>query len=463
VDRALGNGTGFGFVMLYRLLRVIFRGAMWIFFSRIEIEGLDHVPESGPLLLVPNHINGLVDGLIVAGCLERPVTLTAKSTLANIPFLDTLMRAVNVITFQRREDVSQGADPSANVSALEEARARLAAGGAICLFPEGKSHSEPSIRPFRTGAARIALAYLEQHGDAGGLRIVPVGLHFERKQHFRSRAWVGFGEALPVEGWRRDHPGGDARDLTRRLEREVAALSLNFDARARSELFSRAADVLATGGEAPPQLGLRPQPRLSEQVRLIHALQRGHEQLRETERERLETLEKRIESYGAELSTLGVKPHEVYLKLDAGHAAFFLLRELELVVMGLPIAAWGLLNHLLPALLVRGLVRKMVREYGEFASSAIFVGVCVFVPFYVAQLSLAAWLLPIGWFFAYAVCLPYGGVYAVGWLERIRGALRRSRTYLRWRAAPLLQSRLAEEGREIIAEIERLDEQLEGR
>jgi len=449
-------------VMLYRLLRVAFRLAMRIFFSRIEVEGLENVPESGPLLLVPNHTNALVDGLIVAGCLERPVTLTAKSTLVSYPLLPVLMRAVNVITFQRREDVGQGADPSANASALDEARARLAAGAAICLFPEGSSHSEPKLRPFRTGAARIALDYLEQYGDAGGLRIVPVGLHFERKHNFRSRSWIGFGAALSVAGWRRDHPEGDARALTRRLEQEVAALSLNFDARARLELFSRAADVLATGGEAPPRLGMRPRPRLSEQIRLIHALQRGHEQLRETEGERFETLERRIESYSAELSTLGVKPHEVYLEMDFRHAALFLLRELGRVIVGLPVAAWGLVNHLLPLLLVRSLMGKVVRDKDEFASGAIFLGLCVFIPFYLLLLSLAAWLLPTGWFLVYAVSLPLSGVYAVGWFDRIRGALRRSRTYLRWRSAPLLQSRLAAEGREIIAEIERLDEQLEG-
>ena len=131
-------------MIFYRVLRATFRLAMRGYFSRIEVEGLENVPETGPLLLVPNHINALVDGLIVGGCLQRPVTLTAKSTLAKNPVLAVLMRAANVVNFHRREDVAEGARPDANVSAMAEVRARLARGCAVCLFPEGKSHSDHS-------------------------------------------------------------------------------------------------------------------------------------------------------------------------------------------------------------------------------------------------------------------------------------------------------------------------------
>jgi 1-acyl-sn-glycerol-3-phosphate acyltransferase len=450
-------------MILFRLLRVTFRVAMRCFFARIEVEGLENVPGSGPVLLVPNHTNGLVDGLIVAGCLQRPVTLTAKSTLAKNPLLRVMMRAVNVITFHRREDIGQGADPGANVSALAEVRARLAQGCAVCLFPEGKSHSEPKIRPFRTGAARIALAYLgeDEDDDHGGLQIVPVGLHFREKDRFRSRAWIGFGVPMRLSHWCGEHPRAGSAELTRWLENRVRDLSLNFDERARSELFSRAADILATGGEAPSELGLRPRPRLSEQVRLVHALQRGCEALRKTEGDRLDVLEERVGTYCAELSELGVAPHEVYLRMDVGRAVFFVLRELELMVLGLPIALWGLLNHLPSFLVVRGMTRKMAREEDEVASNAIFLSLPVFAFFYIVQISLAAqWLSP-GWLLLYMASLPYTGTYALGWFDRVRGALRRSRSYLRWRIKPDLQSRLAAEGREIISEIRRLSELLE--
>jgi 1-acyl-sn-glycerol-3-phosphate acyltransferase len=447
--------------MVYRLIRLIFRIAMRVFFSRIEVESYGNVPETGPVILVSNHTNALVDGLVIGGCLRRPLTLTAKSTLAKKPLLDILMRAAGVIALHRRQDIGQGADMTANEPALARLRALLGRGGAVCLFPEGKSYSEPGIQPFKTGAARIALGCLEENENCADLLIVPTGLYFQKKSVFRSKAWIGFGTPIRVLQWSLDNPGSGARELTGLLEDRVRALALNFDERGRSELFTRAADLLATSGQAPPELGLRPQPRVAEQVHLVHALQNGFEKLRKSESARLDILESRMEGYRASLARHAVATHEVFLPMSAGRAAFFALRELELLVLGLPIALWGLLNHLLPLLLVRALAPKLTRDEDQFATNVVFISIVIFPVFYILQIIFAALFLPGGWLLLYLVSLPYSGMYAVAWSDRVRGAVRRTRTYLLWRLRPGLQQRLAEEGRDIIAGINRLAQLLE--
>ena len=66
-------------------------------------------------------------------------------------------------------------------------------------FPEGISHDEPELQPLKTGAARIALGAMERHGPLP-VRIVPVGLTFEEKGVFRSRALLVVGEAIDPSG-----------------------------------------------------------------------------------------------------------------------------------------------------------------------------------------------------------------------------------------------------------------------
>ena len=46
---------------LVRLVRFVVR----LFYRRIEVEGLEHVPREGPVLFVANHNNGLVDPMVV--------------------------------------------------------------------------------------------------------------------------------------------------------------------------------------------------------------------------------------------------------------------------------------------------------------------------------------------------------------------------------------------------------------
>ena len=112
---------------------------------------------------------------------------------------------------------------SRNDDSFARCRAELAAGGALALFPEGVSHSDPQLRPLKTGAARIALSAEAEHDGKLGVTIVPVGLYYERKTMFRSSVLLAVGEPLAVAPLLADY---------RRDERAaVTALTETIDAR----------------------------------------------------------------------------------------------------------------------------------------------------------------------------------------------------------------------------------------
>ena len=55
-----------------------------VFYRRIEATGLENVPESGPVLFVANHANGLVDPILVLALVSRPITFVAKIGRAHV-------------------------------------------------------------------------------------------------------------------------------------------------------------------------------------------------------------------------------------------------------------------------------------------------------------------------------------------------------------------------------------------
>ena len=85
-----------------------------------------------------------------------------------------------------------------NDDSFARCRAELASGGALALFPEGVSHSDPQLRPLKTGAARIALSAEAEHDGKLGITVVPVGLYYERKTMFRSSVLLAVGAPLAV-------------------------------------------------------------------------------------------------------------------------------------------------------------------------------------------------------------------------------------------------------------------------
>jgi glycerol-3-phosphate O-acyltransferase/dihydroxyacetone phosphate acyltransferase len=445
--------------MLYPLLRLLARLSLRLFFRRIEVEGRGLVPATGPVLFVANHTNALIDPLALVMTLRRRLTLTAKNVLARNPLLGFLMRSAGVITFHRREDVGKGADRRENVRSLEQCRAVLGRGGALCIFPEGVSHSDLKMRPFRLGAARLALDFVRAEGNPGRLQIVPVGLLYTEKDRFRSAVWLRYGPPLDVAGWLSEHPEADTLMLTEEIHRRIEALTLHYETRRESLILSWGAEVIGTGGQPPAPLGWK-EPRVAESFRLLARLQTAYRALLESQPDQIETITRRVRQYRSELKRLGIAPAEVYLPLHYGKALFFVIRELELLLAGAPLALFGAVNHLAPYLTVRAVARVLSKDRDHWATNVVYPSLLVFPFFYLIQLTAAWLLLPAWWAGMYTIALPYTGLVALLYGERAGASWRRLRTFLYFLTHPEQQHKLAQEGRAIIAAVQAMAEEI---
>lgn len=202
------------------------RLAGWVYY-RIRYRG-STAPPAGPVLLLANHPNSLLDPVLVAAAARRPVRFLAKAPLFTDRKVGWLVRASGAIPVHRRQD-----DPSQvgrNEEMFRAVHAALADGAAVALFPEGISHSEPSLAPLRTGAARIALGAAPLVGAA--FPIVPVGLVFRQKDVFRSDALVLVGDPLTWQDLAdRGVDDGEAmRELTARIEAALRQQTVNLAA-----------------------------------------------------------------------------------------------------------------------------------------------------------------------------------------------------------------------------------------
>ena len=88
------------------------------------------------------------------------------------------------------------------------ARETLARGGAIAIFPEGTTHSDPRLKSLKTGAARIALGASLPH-----VVVIPTGLFYTSKQTFRSAVVMYFGEPIDVTPAAVDDSGEPPRPM----------------------------------------------------------------------------------------------------------------------------------------------------------------------------------------------------------------------------------------------------------
>ena len=67
--------------MLYQLLRALARLLLTIFYRRIEVVGLEHLPARGPVIVVANHHNGAIDSALLLSMIPRPLAIIAQAPL----------------------------------------------------------------------------------------------------------------------------------------------------------------------------------------------------------------------------------------------------------------------------------------------------------------------------------------------------------------------------------------------
>ena len=176
--------------------------------GRLEVVGVDVLPQSGPVLLVANH-DSAWDPLIIgaASVRRRQMHALARGSLWTWWPLGRLMDRLGAIA------VSAG---QGNDRAVEAAVSRLEAGDCVGLFPEGTVSRGRTLRA-RSGAGRIALAAPSAPLVCAAIRGSVDMSRFPR----RPRLQISF--FLPGPGDRR--PGDSAAELSARLMAEIRAVA----------------------------------------------------------------------------------------------------------------------------------------------------------------------------------------------------------------------------------------------
>jgi 1-acyl-sn-glycerol-3-phosphate acyltransferase len=149
--------------LVQRLIALLVRATM-----RVRVEGLEHVPPSGPAIIAGNHLS-LLDSVVVIPYLPRPTILLLAEELRVWPWIGLVLGRIGNAILVRRG--------SGERRPVELAAAVLAAGGIVAVAPEGRRSKSGSLQRGRNGVARLAVRT--------GAPVVPVAI-WGQERAFRS-------------------------------------------------------------------------------------------------------------------------------------------------------------------------------------------------------------------------------------------------------------------------------------
>lgn len=166
--------------MIYRLLWYGVR-AYFFWILAVRVEGLSHVPSSGPVILCANHRSWL-DPPLVGAVVPRPVHFMAKEELFRHRLLAAFLRLLGAFSVRRH---------TPDRTAIRHALKLLGEGKIVGLFPEGTRSKTGRLGAAEPGAALLAIA--------AGAPVVPVGISGSYR---RGQLVVRFGPPVDLSRYR---------------------------------------------------------------------------------------------------------------------------------------------------------------------------------------------------------------------------------------------------------------------
>ncbi|PSL00109.1 1-acyl-sn-glycerol-3-phosphate acyltransferase [Murinocardiopsis flavida] len=215
----------------------------------IEVEGVEHVPASGPVILACNHLSN-IDPLFIGVVTPREVAFIAKRELfaeGNLAqrLFTRALRAIGQLSVDRRPGQS-------SQEAMDDSLAALKGGQVFGIFPEGTRSPDGRLHRGQTGLAWLALtagAPVVPMALTGTSRILPSG----RRIPALRRVGVRFGAPVDLSPWQGE--AAKARSRRAATDEVMAAIQKlsgqeqvpRFASSVKAELNAAAADRARPG------------------------------------------------------------------------------------------------------------------------------------------------------------------------------------------------------------------------
>ena len=331
--------------MLYSFLKMLMQITVRVFFRSVTIHNKELVPETGPLMILSNHPSSFMDGIIIGTMLNRKVFFLGKGTIFKTRFAKWILPKLQIIPIYRQSD-----DPSLmskNQEVFSKCFEHFENNGAVVMFPEGICITERKLRPIKTGAARIALGAEAKNNFQLGLQIVTVGLNYVNPHRFNRDLFVNIGRPFKASDFKEEYSVNEFKateNLTEEIRRNLEKLIIAIEDDKTDELVKNIETIYKY--KLSKDLGIRKNDKDADFIITKNIIETVNYYL-ENNPERVEILDFRMQEYLKNINKLGLTDNDIARNKQNSTFIGSNFKALLILIFGLPIYLYGLINNFL--------------------------------------------------------------------------------------------------------------------
>lgn len=400
--------------MLYRLLKAIVWIGIRVYYREITVSNRNYLTQTGPVIIIANHPNTLMDAWILSYINRRKVHFVAKATFFNSPIKRKILHALGMIPLNRKADSTvSGVN---NKDSFASCYKVLEAGGILVIFPEGTSFLERQLRELKTGTARIALEVEKRNNGLLNVQIIPVGLNYIDADRFRGKVNVQVGKPIQINPTLLEqynvHQGIAAKQLTAQFRTELNRVFVTIDDNRKEQLIDGLRGLFDTKYQ-------KNKAGVDNSIQLIDAIKQRLEEFSLTAPWKIADIEKQVSDLNQQLASTGIRADFLDRTYRKNVYSRQYVQTVILLALSFPLFLFGWLHNSLPYKSIGKLVPTMTAEIEYHAPLTVLLGLVLYPMNYFLVIYCLSWFYPFTFWEAllYFISLPVGGFFAHAYLS----------------------------------------------
>ena len=209
------------------VVRGYLRIGLFFYYRRFYIVNRKAVPKTGPLVILSNHNNALMDALLIATRAGRFSYFLTRASVFKNPKVESFLKSLNMLPVYRVRD--GWSNIQQNNAIFDYCRELLHEGKVIALFPEGNHNIKRTVRPLSKGFTRIIFDTLDEYPNTR-LNIIPIGLNYEQADKFADSVSMRIGKPLEAKSFISENRNADVLKLKEAISVAFKTLTTHIPA-----------------------------------------------------------------------------------------------------------------------------------------------------------------------------------------------------------------------------------------
>ena len=400
--------------MIYRILRLLVGLGIKIYYKEITVKNVNALDHDGPMIIISNHPNTLMDAWMIGYACPKPIYFMAKSTFFNSPLKRKILKSLNMIPINRQVDGKiKGVS---NADTFEACYQLLEEGKTLVVFPEGTSIPERKLRELKSGTARIALEAEQRNAGQLNVKIVPIGLFYSQAEKFRSSVLISIENGLFVKDFLAEYVQNTslaAKKLTKVFRLHLERVLISTDNKSQEELLHKLFTIF---------WARKRDKVVAEEVKLMKEIQSKLEEIQLLKPYLMNEIQDMLQVIEWQTRKLAIHADFIHRRFRSRLYLIQISLSMFFLLIGFPFFVFGLINNFVQYKLVDFLIPKLTKYVEYYAAVGVLLSIIIYPLFYIGYFIVADKLIHMPFFMdvVYIVLLPLSGLYAYSFARYLK-------------------------------------------